>query len=232
MTDPTLPLDVAKSGLDAVKPMTEAASEIFVNLFGEPSKALGDHWAQKMRLKQEANLESFRRKVKGAISLEKEALEGPADLNFAVQLFEAVSKVDDSDLQEMWARLLVSSVKREKHRHPAYIPILSQLSVPECLLLQELLKIYLECRRDRSSYQSRFETMWLAFSAVEKVRNWHYTNFGEAFDNLIRLGLVSDDFVPVNPLQRPPQTDSTIRPYCISGFGIEFTSACCGLSAP
>ncbi len=231
MTDPTLPLDVAKSGLDAFKPMAEAASEIFVNLFGGIAKAKGDYWEQKARLKQEANLKSFERKVLGEISLEKQPLEGPADLNFAVQLFEAVRKVDDSILQDMWARLLVSSVKEEKHRHPAYIPILSQLSAPESLALREMLNVYFEYLREaRTTYVVSFYSVWTSASRASEGRRWNHAAYGQACDNLIRLGLIRDESVEGDPLERPMFKDAKIRDVYISVFGIDFTSACMGLS--
>ncbi len=55
---------------------------------------------------------------------------------FLLPLLEAAGNVEDPDLQEMWARLLASSVKSDEFQHPTFIEALRQLTSDEAKIVK------------------------------------------------------------------------------------------------
>lgn len=105
-----------------------------------------------------------------------------------VPILENASIEDDEELQSDWAALLANAAANASSVHPSFIEILRQLTPEDAQLLD---KLYDSC----VSKGTRRVTPWVDTAYVKRERRVEAgENPIEPFQNLIRLGLIQDEY--------------------------------------
>lgn len=122
---------------DLPKPVIELGCGLLKSLLGKPCQVAGEmmadqvyywRWRNRVRIAERA----------AKLLAEREVAAKALPPGFLLPLLERAGDCDDEDLQARWAALIASGVAEERHRHPAYSHLLSQLSRDEAVLLEAL----------------------------------------------------------------------------------------------
>ncbi len=106
------------------------------NLLDEPTKALGDTWADKIRIRRFIQqVSTADRAVKVLEERGLTASRIPA-LNFLLPLLDGAGNAEEPELQELWAQLLANAVSSDDYQSPLFADRLKQMSGQEAKLLQ------------------------------------------------------------------------------------------------
>lgn len=121
------------------KPIAEAGCELAKDLLGEPLKVAGGMIADQIYAWQLGN----RLRI---LSRAKQIMQGKniearqIATGFLLPLLDCAGNVDNSELQELWANLLVSGVSDDKNQHPMFSETLSRLRAADSRLFRDIAK--------------------------------------------------------------------------------------------
>lgn len=127
------------AGAAVARPIAEAGCELAKDLLGEPMKVAGGMIADQIYGWQLAN----RLRI---LSRAKEIMSGkgiePRQIatGFLLPLLDRAGNVDNSELQELWANLLVSGVSDDKKQHPMFSETLSRLNSTDAVMFRDIAK--------------------------------------------------------------------------------------------
>lgn len=191
-----------KESAIAIQKTTEAAQNFggfFSKHFGGSVEQWAGLWEDKLRYRRWENQLALMQKAEE--KMRALGLNGkchPLSLKIGVPLLEAASLEDDEYLRELWANLLINSVKHKDCLvHPAFIQVLQNLLPQEAKLLEYASKHskkgVLIIFEESHYYNSEPDSMekqklklaiasGLEFSEPNQVFTW--------FDNLLRLKLL------------------------------------------
>jgi len=132
-SDLTTAMTILGGAIGVAKPVLEAGCRLLENVLGKPLKVAGGMLADQLYVWQWENRINFANRAQQLMD-ENGVAAKVLPRGFLIPLLEAAGNVDDPELQEMWARLLVSAVERDAN-HPAYVHLLRQLSPDEAIIL-------------------------------------------------------------------------------------------------
>jgi len=187
----------------------ETGCELIKSLLGEPFKVAGGmladqvyawRWRNRIRIAKRAE----------EIMAEEEIPARVLPPGFLLPLLDAAGDVEDPDLQQMWARLLASGVREDRHQHPMLVDTLRRMSREDAEFLVSVVKQALREERENQG-SSHFPPHFV-------VSPDHPAKVSCA-GRLLTLGLIG----------RGPILSSTGPPnYQVSSFGHDFYEAVCG----
>ena len=126
----------AGAGFAVAKPVAEAASDLAQKLLGRPFTVAGDLLGDQIYYWQCVN----RIRVLDRLRAKLEESEFPAKSlppGFLVPALDAAGNVDDDDLRELWAKLLLNAIRDPDSRSPMFISVLRQMGPAEAQWLHE-----------------------------------------------------------------------------------------------
>lgn len=199
MTGQITALAVLSNALDLGKPVVETACGLVDSLLGEPCKVAGNMLADQVYYWQWRNRVRMAHRAKEMMDQDRIA---PRVLpnGFLIPLLDAAGNVEEPDLQEMWARLLVSGIESDEHCHPGFVQVLSQFGGLDASILERCKEAIID--RDEFLYAPQGDP---------KFRPIGVDLLGVARFNLIRLGVCE------------AVTATQIR---LTGYGRAFLAAC------
>ena len=138
MIDSSLWAALIAAGSNLGKPLIEAALRRYERLSGKPLKVAGSlldddvyAWRTVNRIQVAARVEQI---------MNEEGIPSRILPNgFLMRAVNGASYVDDPDVRELWARLLVSAVKEEGAARPAYVETLKHIGATEARLLKKMI---------------------------------------------------------------------------------------------
>ena len=140
-TGPTIHMTLDPAALTAagkIAPLAADAAEGFLKrVFGPSAESVGLLLADRVNERRHANLirivtRAQRRLAEAGISPRQ------VPLKIIQPLIEHASLEESEDLQKCWSQLLASAAADPDSVHPAFVRVLSELSGPECRLLQAM----------------------------------------------------------------------------------------------
>lgn len=205
-----------KEILDAtIEVAKEIAQDVYVDLIRPVAKPTGEILGlvpraikaalsplEKLILQREYNIAEIRALLEEKLkNVSPDLIEAPEPY-IAIPTMQHMSYcIDNSDLRNMYANLLASSMKKDikDEVHPAYVEIIKQLCPDEARILQYLLvyntipivgvKYYF-----KNGSCGRFMQ---GFDVIAKFAKCEYPHNGrQYFDNLIRLGFIRESNNP------------------------------------
>lgn len=120
----------------AARPVVEKGVELIDSLLGKPCKVAGNLLADRIYTWQWTNrVRAFGRakEILDAEQIPRQVL----PTGFLLPVLDAVGNVEASELHELWARLIASALKDERHQHPAFRETLRYMSGEDARFLQE-----------------------------------------------------------------------------------------------
>jgi Abortive infection alpha len=135
MPDMTTAAVILGGAVAIAKPAVETACKLIENLLGEPCKVAGGMIADQIYLWQWTNRIQIANRAKQILD-EQQVAAAVVPPGFLIPLLDSAGNVDDPELQEMWARLLASTVVDIQNGHPAFINVLRALSRDEARILE------------------------------------------------------------------------------------------------
>jgi hypothetical protein len=105
----------------------KSGADLIETLLGKPCKVAGNLLADQIYVWQWTNRARAFARAREIIEKEKiPARVLPA--GFLMPVLDEVGNVDSPELQELWARLIVSGLKDARHQHPAFAETLRRMS--------------------------------------------------------------------------------------------------------
>lgn len=156
MSDLTTAAAVIGSALAVGKPVVETGCRLIESLLGEPCKVAGNLLADQVYAWQWKNRVTTFSRAKQIMD-ESGIPPGVLPKGFLLPALDACGNVEETELQEMWAQLIASSVAEPKHQHPSFIRILAQLSRNEAVMMSGAVRFF---RNEGSSERHQCEPLW------------------------------------------------------------------------
>jgi len=202
--------------LDLAQPIVEAGCKLLGDLLGTPCSIAGEmigdalyswQWRNRIRIVHSAS-EIMRKDSIASKVLPK---------GFLMPLLKKGGDIEEPSLQAMWAKLLVSGISDEKHQHPSFVRVLSELSAFDAHVLNEVRKI-------SDAYRNGPRADHLIYYDNEAKRlNLDTMKLIMSGRNLIRLGLCGE---PMNTHAPTPEDPKPGHFFFLSLYGYAFTDAC------
>lgn len=167
-------MPLADFGAESEKGVVRALDD----LFGPSFREVGEYLADKIRLHR---YKSMRKILEKAKEISGEVALDPPPVKFLAPFVEASSLEDeDSDLIDMWARLLVDSSRNFQSKHILFMRILKEISGQEANLLKEMVENFRGNRDDFTLNRDiEFAQYAVTDSYVEKFLFDHVGNIEE-----------------------------------------------------
>lgn len=175
--------------------LARTGATLIENLLGEPCKVAGSMLSDQIYFWQWKNRIRIAEKAQKILD-EKKIAAKVIPPGFLIPLLEAAGNVEDETLQDMWASLLASSVESETSQHPAFVAVLSSLSIEEATLLD-----YLNRKRGFNVSVPEHKVSELDSSILEYVQNAHINPFRDVIPDRKRLFLSIDHLDQLGMLQ-------------------------------
>lgn len=179
---------------EAATPPARSVGNTLSNLW---ELGVGNHiklWVQKQEIKQQQNIENFKKKLEEKTqSIPEEDLVEPK-INIVGPAIEASKyHIDSSEIREMFANLIAASIDRKKvdRTHPSFVEIVKQLSPLDAQNIKLFDGHYqipiCEYRLINKSreYQTRYTNVFLKNKLVNNLNL-----IASSLENLARLGLI------------------------------------------
>jgi len=168
------------------KPLLESGAKLIDNLLGEPFKVAGGMLSDQVycwRIQRMAKIAAKAKKMLEAAGVEPRALPP----GFLIPFLEASSVCDGEDLENLFAKILASSVSDDLYQHPVFRYAASQMNSDEIHVVAYLMSKPLAIYAITQAGQ-KYATPVLAdvsdIPLAEPMRGFMYV------ENLQRLGLV------------------------------------------
>jgi Abortive infection alpha len=171
----------------------------FAKHFGGSVEQWAGLWEDKLRYRRWENQLALMQKAEEKIrDLGLGGHTKPLSFKIGVPLLEAASLEEDDYLRELWANLLINSVRQDQETtHPAYVQVLQQLLPEEAKLLAYAAEnkssdIVLEETEKSNAFMDTAGAYVKMITFAEEARLIDYTDeqVFSWYDNLIRLELL------------------------------------------
>ncbi len=176
----------------------------FAKYFGGNIEQWAGLYEDKLRYRRWENQLALMQKAEEKLkALGSDAKLKPLAFKIGVPLLEAASLEDNDYLRDLWANLLINSVKQENvDTHPSFVQVLQNLLPQEAKLLEcaskncedgvviNILDNYDDNYFDNSELKSKLELKEIEFVVQASLEFSEENKVFEWFDNLIRLKLL------------------------------------------
>ena len=228
--------EIAKAATTAIE-ATEKLGKFVGNLVSEPLEEIIGILADKLKFIRWERQVRFSEKCKELIEkrgLSKFRVIPP---KFALPLIENASLEENDELQDLWAKLLFTSIDPIKEfPRQGYIDILKQLEVIDVKVLKIIYEEYMEIPHQSLSSDSIFTTPEdptyhpIFYHKIFNKINIENKIYFSVIDNLMRMRLVTYHVHSGNiEIQEGFNRFSSIGGYkiiSITSLGVEFVEAC------
>ena len=135
--DAAMETDTISKALGVAQPLVDSTFGLIAGLLGEPCRIAGEMLADEVYHWQCRNRIRVLLKVKQRLELTG-VPPRVVPRGFLLPILQASGNVEDDELQELFANLLVAGVSSDDSQHPAFVQVIRQISVNEARLLRLL----------------------------------------------------------------------------------------------
>lgn len=171
----TSAISAAGAAIVVGKPIADKVAELTGYLLGPVAKEMGcglGEVGKRFKLKNQAATIEFLESIADECGITLSSLD--VDPAFAVEWLESVSNVSDSDLQQLWARLMATASIGDAKDYQRYMFVLKQMVPSDAQLLTHCI-----------SYSK----------SIRCPSKDEFSNIDESVATLFRLGLLTHSFV-------------------------------------